>query len=325
MWLRRKNWRDSEPHLLLLSKFFDGESPSKYVNSEDWESVLGETPIKAIRRLHDESMLQSASLPRLLNYKFTVAELKRMLKENGQKISGNKAQLIQRLIENSSLNLRDIVKTTTVYECTSQGTAIAQKYLDEQRDRRVLIERDTMSSLGKREFGRAVRLMSQYEAAQVFPRGMGIDWSSFDAKSKVQSLKVIFGEPPEILNGLNPSRLETIRIAAGMMELWGVNDTKHWVPNDFDTGIRLDADVAARMLCFHAAHIKRINEYRDSELQGFVTGIEISGIEDGRHCDKCSAISGKKYTLGQIPELPLAKCESEVGCRCMAIPTTVID
>lgn len=325
MWLRRKNWRDSGPHLLLLSKFCDGDSPDKYVNSEDWESVLGEKPIKAIRRLHDESILQLASLPRLLDYKFTAAELKSMLKENGKKVSGSKAQFIQRLIENSSPGLRDIVKTTTVYECTSQGADVAQKYLDEQGDRRLLIERDTMSMLSEREFGRAVRLMSKYEATQVFPRGIDIDWNSFDAKPMVESLNIIFGEPPEILNGLNPNRLETLQVAAGMMELWGVGDARRWATDDFDTGIRLDAKVAARMLCFHAAHIRRIKEYGDSELQGFVTGVEISGIEDGRHCDICKAASGKKYKLGQVPELPLAKCMSEVGCRCMAIPITVID
>ena len=178
------------------------------MNSEGWESVLGERPIKAIRRLYDESMLQLASLPRLLDYQFTATELKSMLKEKGSKVSGSKALLIERLIERDSPDMRDIVKTTTVYECTSQGAEVAQKYLNEQRDRRLLTERDTMSMLSIREFARAVRLMSKYEAAQVFPRGIGIDWSSFDGKPTVESLNVIFGEPPGILNGLNSNRLE---------------------------------------------------------------------------------------------------------------------
>lgn len=325
MWLRRRDWQDSEAHLQLLTKFCDGDSPVTYADSEDWESALGEQPQKAIERLRDESMLQPAGLPRLLDHNFTVAELKGMLREKGIKVSGRKVEIIQRLIDFDASGMRAVTKDATVYECTIQGVRLAETYLKGQRERRLVAERESLAMLVKDDFVEAARVMSHYEAAQVFPRGMGIDWSNYDEKPMVDSLRVIFGTPPGVLEKMNARGLGQLRVAAGMIQLWGTRDAQYWLPDGYKTGIRLDADAAARMLCFHATHIKRMESFKDPDLEGFVAAVEISGIDDGRHCAECSQIDGKKYNLAQVPELPFAKCTSEIGCRCIVIPVTIID
>ena len=177
--------------------------------------------------------------------------------------------------------------------------------------------------LVKDDFMAAVRVMSLYEATQVFPRGMGIDWINYDEKPMVDLLRVIFGTPPGILEKMNARCLEKLQVAAGMIQLWGARDAQYWLPDVFETGIRLDADVAARMLCFYAAHINRLEEYNDTN--GFVTAAEVSTVDDGRTCTECSQFSGRKYSLEAVPELPFAKCTSEIGCRCIVIPVTIID
>ena len=325
MWLRKKNWRDSEAHLLMLTKFCDGDSLDTYADSEDWTSALGEKPKKAVERFIEESMLQPASLPRLLDYSFTATELRSMLRKKGIKVSGPKPEIIQRLIENDAPAMRSITKTATVYECTIQGAQIAQGFLREQRDRRLDAEQNSLAMLVKQDFTEAVRLMAHYESNQVFPRGVGIDWSNYDCKPATESLRIISQKRPGILNGMNTNRLEELRLAAGMIQLWGAADAKRWLPADFETGIHFDADVAARMLSFYAINLGRLSEYEDPDLDGFVTGIEISAIDDGRHCPECRLINGKMYSLGQAPELPFPKCTSAMGCRCMVIPITAID
>lgn len=309
----------------MLTKFCDGDSLDTYAASEEWASVLGEKPIKAVERLIDESMLQRASLTCLLDHTFTAAELKSMLREKGIKVSGRKSEIIQRLIENDAPGMLALTKSVTVYECTDKGAQLAQGYLKEQRDRRLDVEQNSLAMLVKQDFMEAVRLMAHYESNQVFPRGLGIDWSNYDCRSAAESLGIIFQERPGILSGMNANRLEELRIAAGMIELWSDADAKRWLPADFETGIRFDAEIAARMLCFYAINLGRLKEYEDSDLDDFVTGVEISAIDDGRHCVECSQINGKTYSLGQVPELPFPKCTSEIGCRCMAIPITAID
>jgi len=326
MWRRnKKKWRDSDAHLLLLTKFCDGNSIDRYSDSEDWASVLGEKPKKAIEQLIDESMLQPASLARVLDQCFTVPELRTMLRQMGIKVAGRKAKIIERLIEGDAAAMQSITKTANVYECTVRGAQLAQEYLAKQQDRRRDAEQNTLALLVRQNFLEAVRVMAHYESTQVFPRGLGIDWDNYDYKSAAELLRVIIQGRPGILNGMKASRLEELRIAAGMMHLWGVSSAKPWLPADFETGVHLDAEAAARMLCFYAANLERLRQFEDPDLDGFITGLEISTINDGRTCEECSQIDNKRYKLGETPELPFPKCTSEMGCRCLIVPITVID
>ena len=74
---------------------------------------------------------------------------------------------------------------------------------------------------------------------------------------------------------------------------------------------------------FADAHAARMKDFR--EVPDFVTGVEVSAINDGRTCEACRQLDGKKYDLDDAPDLPFAKCTSETGCRCIVIPVTVID
>ena len=70
----------------------------------------------------------------------------------------------------------------------------------------------------------------------------------------------------------------------------------------------------------YAARLKMFREHPD-----FVIGIEVSAIDDGRTCEACRNLDGKKFDLENVPDLPYAKCTSESGCRCIVVPVTVID
>jgi len=88
-------------YLLLLSKFRKGDSPAGYRGVSHWEAALQEKPETVIKQLFDEGILERGELPDLVNYKFRATDLKLMLKERGLKVSGRKAELVQRLIDNS--------------------------------------------------------------------------------------------------------------------------------------------------------------------------------------------------------------------------------
>lgn len=52
------NWKGSEGHLFLLSKFIRAqESKYFYSNQEYWGRILDESPQKAIKRFVEEEML----------------------------------------------------------------------------------------------------------------------------------------------------------------------------------------------------------------------------------------------------------------------------
>lgn len=314
-WFRKKSWRNSRAHLLLLSKFRGGDSPARYEGKENWETVLKEKPVEAIRRFLKEGMLEPADLAEYVDYKFKATQLKAMLKERGMKVSGRKAELIRRLIEDDRGRMLEITKDLNLYRTTPEATEIAEHYIEEEKTKKAAAEREAFSALVNREFQKAVHVVVQYEQSQVFPRGLGIDWKNYNVESEVESIKAIFDKTPKILNGIENDRLDELRLAAGMMQLWGTNRAHPWLSDDFETGIHLDGNAASLMLGFHAAYTRDMGKYREAGVKT----IEVMGVNDRHTCEECRKLSGNKYTLGQVPELPYPECICESGCRCTTI------
>lgn len=314
-WLKKKDWRTSPAHLLLLSKFLGGDSPARYRDAGYWEPALKEKPENVIENFIKEEMLESAGLPELLNYKFKGAELKAMLKEKGLKISGRKEELVQRLVDNCPNEMLEATKDVILYRCTATGKQLAEIYSETEKAKRDSAEREVFNLLDQENFSKAVNVLVQYEASQVFPRGLGIDWKKYDETSDVESLKMIFKSTPTILKQIEENRLRQLRLASGMMHLWGAKTIRPWLPDGFDTGIRLDGDTACRMFVFYASHLRNIKTYKEAGVRT----VEIIGAGDQSTCPECQKINGKKYRIDDVPEIPYAKCTCETGCRCTIV------
>lgn len=314
-WLRNEDWRKSPAHLLLLSKFCNGDSPETYRKADYWESVLKEKPIQVIEKFLKEGVLETASLHELADYKFKASELKSLLREKALKVSGSKDELIQRLIENDEPLMRDATKGLVLYRCTKEGMQLAEHYVESEKAKKNAAEKATFDLLSKKDILGAVRIVAQYESSQVFSRGLGVDWKNYDIEAGVKYLRYIFEGTPEILKGIEKEQLEVLRLAAAMMNIWGTNTAKSWLPEGFETGIHLDGDVASRMLVFYSSHIENMRGYRLASAKA----VEVVGVDDENACSECKKISGKKYKLEKVPELPYAKCTCVRGCRCIAI------
>jgi hypothetical protein len=310
---REKDWRRSPAHLLLLSKFRSGDSPARYRDAGCWAAALDDEPATAIDQLITERMLEPAGLPELLNYKFKIPDLKSMLRNEGLKVSGRKEDLVRRLINNDAGAMFEITKGTVLYRCTGAGVQLAESYLEGERMHREAVERLVLGLLTRGEHLEAVRAVARYEAAQVFARGVGIDWGNYDEGRDVELLGAIFNATPAILRGINDGRLRQLRPTAGMMQLWGTQSARRWLPDGFETGIRLDGDAACRMLGFHATYLRDIRECSEA---GFKT-VKVLGSADS--CFECQRIGGKEFLLENAPELPYPTCACEMGCDCLIL------
>jgi SPP1 gp7 family putative phage head morphogenesis protein len=312
---RKKDWRESPAHLLLLSKFLDGVSPERFHDDERWAAVLGGRPAEAIDRLRKAGMLAPAELRDRIDARFKASELKPLLKQRGLKVSGRKEALIDRLIEHDEAAMRDATGDVVVFRCTEEGRQLAERYLEDERQKREAAERAALDRLQSRDLAGAARAVAGFEAGQVFSRGMGIDWSASPSESDKEILTAIFDRTPALLAGVDTQILRQLRLAAAMQQLWGTGSARKWLPDDCDTGMHLDADTAARMLVFHAFHLENVASYRRA---GFET-VEVSGVDDSRSCPQCRQIHGKIFALADAPEMPYAKCTCEMGCRCMVL------
>ena len=257
------DWKKSKAHWLLLSKFLHPENIEDFNKAEYWEGVLSEHPSKAIKRFVSEGLISMADLENTLAYKYKVTELKDMLKKRGLPVSGLKNEMIQHLITADPIGMKKSTGGLTIYICTPKGKELAEKYLIDEKEKRILIEKQVMVYLQKRLFKEASKAVAAYEAEQVFPRGLGIEWKHHDSSRDVQVLTSIFNGVPKILAGLEKDKFEPLRLGAAMRYLWGTGTTKEWIPPNFETGIRFDSDTAAGMFEVYALVKANLLEYRN--------------------------------------------------------------
>jgi len=308
-------WQKSQAHLLLLSKFLRPHTIEDYENLSvmPWKKVLGETPSKAINRFLREGMLKHTDTARSLEWKYKVPDLKKMLKEHNLPVSGKKVDLILRLIETDPNGMKAYVSGLKVLICSEQGHQIANDYLTIEKEKRLNVEQQVLYALQKLKFKEASLSCSSFEAEQVFPRGINIDWRNPDTTRNIAVLKIIFDSNPKILKNLNNEWLEHLRLAAGMMYLWGTRMAKGWLPPNLETGLVMDGDTASRMIIFHARNQVNLAQYREWGAES----VEISTVNDGATCEACKKIAGKKFKIDEVIELPYERCTCEIGCRCM--------
>jgi hypothetical protein len=314
------DWRNSKAHLLLLSKFiqanrFEAFAASDYWKNQ-WDNILGEPSKQAINRFIDEGMLADVTnLNDLLSFKYKVTELRDMLKERGLPVSGRKEAMISRLVQADPEGIKKSVAELSLLKCTQRGQEIAEHYLEAEKERRVQVERQVMEYLTDRKFREASLAVAAYEAEQVFPRGMGIDWKHHNPKQDIGTLETIFeGKLPKILVNLGNEKLQAFRIASAMMALWGENKAKKWLPDDFETGSPFDFETAVRMLNFQAVHKSTLERYRNEGIEY----VEVLPASDS--CEFCRKLAGKHYKLAEAPELPNPNCTNKMGCRCCYLP-----
>lgn len=304
------DWRSSEPHLLLLSRFLYAKNLTDAVQPY-WEGVLGEPPQAAVGRFIAEGLLVPAPLVAKLDRTFKATDLKPFLKERGLPMSGKKDVLLERLTVADPEGMAAKVRHLDIVECSLDARVIAEKHVAEKKAAKDAAVAEALALVWAGEFSKASRCVSVYEPRQVFSRGLGIDWSRYDSSRDVQMMEAMFSSRPKILEGLAEEEWEPLRAATAMMYLWGVNAAREWMPEGFAGVPRFDVNTAARMLLFHATHKLDLAQFREIGIKNAA----INGCGEAS-CEECRKIAGKTMPLAKIPELPHAACTHAMGCRC---------
>ncbi len=306
---------DSKPHLLLLSKFLKGADPTFSTNSVSWEQVLGEKPDQSIIRFEVEGLIAASSLETKLSNKYSVDDIKKMLKERGLKQTGKKKEIVDRLVLADRNGIEKLVNDVVMSECTAHGRSISQRFLDDLAQERTRAESETFAFLKNHDIANAVRTVFAFERTQVFKRGMNMDWSDSESSSFVEQIEYVLGNRPAILDGVSDEALSQLRLAVAMMHLWGVTESQKWLPADFRTGIDFDNETAARMMLFSASFQRELGQFRKIGVGKVI----VLACDDHTCCAACREISGRTFTIDAVPELPYPKCVCEFGCRCRVI------
>lgn len=301
---------------LLLSKCLDGATADDFRGA--WGSALREAPDLALARLSALQLIEPAPASVIAERLFTLTQIKDLLRARGLGTSGPKRSLAQRLAEADPAAARSRVALgAEFYHCTTTGREVARAFLEQEASARIEAERRSSEALAARDHVLAAKVVAQFEAGRVFPRGLGIDWSRHDYTHDLLVLRHVFASTPAILRTVDADVLPHLRLAAGMMHLWGDSKGRKWVGAIRRTGGHLDPSTAARMLVFAGLHRAALESYRVAGVRK----IQVLAANDADVCPECRRQSEVAYDMDDCPEIPIPGCTSSRGCRCSTVAT----
>lgn len=289
-------------HLMLLNKYTHGRLVDMGGNAhwdQHWQTALGESIREATNRFIESGLLEECPLSDRVTSKFNQIALKQMLRERGLKVSGRKAELGNRLIEADRDSMLGVTHEYVMMRCTEKGLGLANEFSTRTEE----TQQNALQALRRKDLETAVRCVCQYQDDLGFPEDPG-----FQSRPNVADLRRTFSVRPKILGVVSDEVLETLRVATGMRFL-GLSGK--WTPDDFETGVKLDAASAVEMI---VAKVQSDRSLEGGRL-GKITQVKILGSGKGT-CSACADLENKRWTLKNVPELPFEDCTSKGGCRC---------
>lgn len=144
-----------------------------------WMPLIGSIE-ENIARFISEGFLEEASLEEKFDCKFRVADLKTLLEKHSISVpvKAKKSELISKYLDTLPINAASAeVADIRLYHATAAGTKQIELYLKQREMEKKVMEAGALSYLMRGDLVNAGQRIALYESQQVFPRGMGIDWS----------------------------------------------------------------------------------------------------------------------------------------------------
>lgn len=337
------SWVSSQPHLALLEKFLSAREVKDWF-LEWWAPVFGTDTQRVIDGLIAHGALELAP---------TVADLKVMLSSRGLKVSGKKAELIQRLLEADPKGMEVQYAHRMILRCTPAASQAVSRWKSECEKAYETAADNVIAALQKRHFKEAIRTADAYRKNKFKPplppgaEAMIITPAPRPIEERAKELATVFTMRPKILNELQPEQWEGLYLNYAVGELLGRTAPEKCMPgftvsnsskpflrytekdeddDGEDNAPETPENCVPRSICINAMNsataTRMLSSYvkHQSDLaQMRELGIKKAKIIGIGGCEACAALNNKTFLLDELPELPYEKCTCALGCRCMTI------
>lgn len=139
--------------------------------------------------------------------------------------------------------------------------------------------------------------------------------SFFDEPTFTAEIDWVLTRTPQVLADCPSHILQPLRIAAGLMLLMGGSSIRRFIAIDGNYSYRYEAESVAHLLVGHSAYLRQRSSFADSGI----SKLQILGSGLPEECSTCRKISRRRFTLADVPELPLVDCTCPDGCKCVLI------
>ena len=307
------NWANSQPHLALLKRFLLARDAKDGV-PDYWAPAFGMSPQCVIDGMAAHRALEPLPLLEKIEFCHTVAELRKILSSRGLKVSGKKAELVQRLLEADPKGMEKLCAHRMILRCTPAASQAVSRWEAEQATAFEMATDDVIAALRNRNFKTAIRAADAYRNNKFKPpvhpaqEAMTIHPATRSVEERADDLAAVFTMRPKILEGLQPEQWESLNLNYAVGELIGREAPEKCLPGFAGIGV-MNSATATRMLSFYVGHQRDLARMRE-------LGIKKATIIGVGGCEACLALNNKTFSLDKLPELPYKDCTNGLGCRC---------
>lgn len=297
------DWQKSPVHIHFLGRFKNPRSRGRETQTSYLSQTLKEDIDHAIQRFVDIGMLVKPTLAEAVNALYNKPPIEEMLRKHDLRASGNKPQLIERLVEYASEAAQSMVGEYDLLICSAEALTFLEAYEEERQSAEKVAKDQAFSALLERDSKKAYKIYIEYQRSYGNPEMYG------GGNYYAQQMDIVLQSEPELLKHLSERDRKYLQAATCMPMLWREEPSLKWLPQDFSTKYE-DGDVIATLLAKYAEIQHRIGDAEKSDK------FEISfDPYDVDSCELCRKFEGQILTLEEIPELPDANCTSRKGCQ----------
>jgi len=186
---------------------------------EVWTPLVGSVE-QTIHSFVDQKLVREADLASKMERKYRAS--KTIAGQHGAPVGGPKRKIIDGILSRIPADAAEaLVSDLLAYELTQSGRALTDRYLSLKAREREMMEAAAVSQLEKGAVGTAGAVVARYEAAQVFPRGLGCDWANGMAESVLQTASLLLQYTYDDL-GLDAASRRKVAVQMALAELLGL-------------------------------------------------------------------------------------------------------
>ena len=227
--------------------------------------------------------------------------LKNILKEMGLKISGNKNELVQRILNNTNSDtIKHLDKYSDCYKVTEKGQKVISSFYERQENSSNFYRNNVINMIEAGDINQAYKAICKHNAEMPVPPGIGVDWNNLYKKGISSSHLELYGKQ------LSSSKNRHITACAIYSDISG--EATH-IPSVPDAE---NYDIAFQNKILQAKREQQSYQECGIEKYRFLATL------DTRTCPICGELDGKIFPVSNM-KTGVNCPPMHSGCRCTTV------
>lgn len=301
---REIDWQKSPVHVEFLGYFRSPRSHERATRYLWFSQTLKEDIGHTIQRFIDIGMLIKPTVAQAIDTLYKKPSIEELLRKLELAASGNKPQLIERLIEYAPEQALSMVGDHDLLVCSVEAIAFLDSQIVKRQSAEKAAKDQAFSALLEGDSKKAHKIFVEYQRSY---NSRDIDGGG---TYFAPQMEIVLQSEPNLLNRLSERERKYLQAATCMPMLWHEETTLKWLPQDLSMTYE-DAEVIANLLAKYAEiqiQVGRAGHLSD-EFKIMFDPYDVDS------CDLCRRFDGQVLALKEMPELPDANCTSRRGCQ----------